>query len=234
MPSDIPDLVKFRPLSYAEPALVPQGRRPMTIRAGLFKNLILDLDPEDAAQIRLGLHERETFFPIRQAARDSAWMIDIGAGNGALAIFFRRLPKCEIVHAFEPRPAALAIFRRNLALNNLSEDSHLVIHQNLARAPLETLQLDLDVPGFLNIDADGSEMQVLDSAAHLLTHGMPDVMVEVHSAAREEACIARLSGLGYRVKVITSAWWRFAVPEPRPSAYNSWVFAMKARFIRRY
>lgn len=237
MPLDNQNAIKFRPLSYVRQALVTPGRRPMTVRAGLFKNLVLDLDPASAAQTWLGLHEQETFFSIRQAARDSAWMVDIGAGSGELAIFFLRLPKCEIVHAFEPRTAALSVFRRNLALNHLSEDRQLVIHQNFAGpagTPVDSLPLDLGVPGFLNIDADGSEMEVLDSAAHLLTHGMPDVMIEVHSAECEAACGVRLTDLGYRTKIIKNAWWRFAVPEQRPITHKSWIFGMKARFTRRY
>jgi precorrin-6B methylase 2 len=235
MPSHSPNLVKFRPLSYVKQALVTQGRRPMRVRAGIFKNLILDLEPATDTQISLGLYEQETFFSIRQAARDSTWMLDIGAGSGELSIFFLRQPKCLIVHAFEPQPAALALFRRNLALNQLSEDSQLVIHQTFAGAagtPLDGLHLDLDAPGFLKIDVDGAEMDVLESAEQMLTQGRPDVLVEVHSEALEAACIARLTGLGYRIKVIKIAWWRFAVPERRPIAHNRWIFGMKARFTR--
>jgi precorrin-6B methylase 2 len=235
MESNSPNLIKFRPLSYVKQALVSPGRRPMRVRAGLFKNLILDLDPATDTQISLGLYEQETFFSIRQAARDSAWMLDIGAGSGELAIFFLRQPKCLAVHAFEPQPAALAIFRRNLALNNLSEDFRLVIHPTFAGAggtALDSLSLDLDAPGFLKIDVDGAEMDVLDSAGELLTQGKPDVLVETHSEALEAACIARLTGLGYRVKIIKNAWWRFAVPEQRPTAHNRWIFGMKARFSR--
>jgi precorrin-6B methylase 2 len=237
MDLNTPNLIKFRPLSYVKQALVTPGHRPMRVRAGLFRNLVLDLDPATATQVWLGLYEQETFFSIRQAARDSVWMLDIGAGSGELSIFFLRQPKCLAVHAFEPQPAALAQFRRNLALNQLSDDPQLVIHQTFAGAagtPLDNLHLDLDVPGFLKIDVDGAEMDVLDSATTLLTQGKPDVLVEVHSEALEAACIARLTGLGYRVKIIKNAWWRFALPEQRPTAHNRWIFAMKARFTRRY
>lgn len=234
MPLDSPKAIKFRPLSSIEQALVSQGRRPMRVRAGLFKNLVFDLEPATATQMRLGLFEQETFFSIRQAARDSAWMLDIGAGGGELSIFFLRRPKCLAVHAFESRPAALALFRRNLAFNRLSEDSQLAIHPSFAHEKLDGLKLDLDAPGFLNIDADGAEMDVLAGAEDLLTQGRPDVLVEVHSEALEAACIARLTLLGYRLKIIKNAWWRIAVPERRAFAHKRWIFGMKARFTRRY
>jgi len=236
MPLDNPNAIKFRPLSTIRQALVTPGRRPMTVRAGLFKNLILDLDPADAAQTWLGLHEQETFFCLRQAARDSAWMLDIGAGSGELSIFFLRQPKCLAVHAFEPRPAALALFRRNLALNHLSEDPQLFIHPGFTAAGtrLDSLPVDLGAAGFLNIDAEGAETDVLDSAEGLMTKGRPDVMIEVHSEALEADCVARLTSLGYRIKIIKNAWWRIAIPESRPSAHKSWIFGMKARFTRLY
>jgi len=237
MPLDNPNAAKFRPLSTIKQALVTPGRRPMKVRAGIFKNIVLDLDPATATQVWLGLYEQETFFSIRQAARDSVWMLDIGAGSGELSIFFLRQPKCLAVHAFEPQPVALALFRRNLALNHLSEDPQLVIHPSFAGAigtPLDSLKLDLAVPGFLKIDVDGAEMDVLDSAETLLTQGRPDVLIEVHSTELEAACIARLTGLGYRVKIIKNAWWRIAVPERRPIAHNRWIFGMKARFTRLY
>ena len=196
--------------------------------------MVLDLDLQHETQMLLGLYERETFRFIRKAAQNCVWMVDVGAGNGELAIFFLRKPKCLLVHAFEPLNDALSRFRKNLELNQLSEDKRLVIHENFAGTTdgpayttLDSLDLDLGMPGFVKIDVDGFELDVLSSATRVLMIGQPDVLVEVHSEQLETDCISLMREFGYHVEIIENAWWRIAVPEERPIPHNRWIWCCK-------
>ena len=91
--------------------------------------------------------------------------------------------------------------------------------------PIDQLQLDLGAKGFLKIDVDGYEVDVLESAKKTLQEAKPDVLVEVHSKQLEAACIDILKAYGYGVRVIPNAWWRIFVPERRPIEHNRWIFA---------
>jgi precorrin-6B methylase 2 len=195
---------------------------------------VLELDLQHAMQQYLGLHERETFAFVRRSVGRAAWMIDVGAGNGELSIFFVRDSHCQIVYAFEPDPEAVRRFHRNLRFNGLIENPRLIIHNCFAGtspAPsslaIDDLALDPNKPGLLKIDVDGAEVDVLESARRLLTAGHPDVLVEVHSQKLENDCIGRLENLGYAVKIIDNAWWRLIVPERRPIAHNRWICGIK-------
>jgi precorrin-6B methylase 2 len=163
-------------------------------------------------------------------------MIDVGAGNGELSIFFVRDATCQVVHAFEPAPEAVGRFHRNLRFNGLVDNPRLVIHDCFAGTgpspgslAIDDLGLDPSKPGLLKVDVDGAETDVLDGATKLLTAGNPDVLVEVHSEQLETDCIARLRSFGYAVRIIDNAWWRVIVPERRPIPHNRWICGTKAR-----
>jgi hypothetical protein len=119
-------------------------------------------------------------------------------------------------------------------LNHLSDDARLTLHSHFAGTgnaadtiAIDRLNLDLTRRGFVKIDVDGSETDVLESASRLLSAARADVLVEVHSARLEADCIARLCGFGYNVEIISNAWWRWVVPERRPIPHNRWIFATK-------
>ena len=95
---------------------------------------------------------------------------------------------------------------------------------------LDSLNLDRDKPGFIKIDVDGPECDVLDSGARLLSKADVCLLVETHSLELELGCIDRLEKLGYVCSVIRNAWWRIFVPEQRPIAHNRWLWAEKCNF----
>jgi hypothetical protein len=184
----------------------------------------------------LGLYETETFSAIRRAARRCDWVVDVGAGVGELAIFCLTRTQCRAVHAIEPQASEIAQFERNLSLNGLDGDARLTIQQKFAgdgdrltHLPIDDLQLWRMGHGFLKIDVDGFELEVLDSARETLAQGDLDVLVEVHSEALEAACMQRLVALGYDVGIIKNAWWRAVIPEKRPIPHNRWLVAWKRR-----
>lgn len=67
---------------------------------------------------------------------------------------------------------------------------------------------------------DGYEADVLKSGEKLLSEGKVDLLIETHSKELEDECIGWLNERGYRCEVIDNAWWRFVVPEQRPTAHT--------------
>lgn len=227
--------VRLRPVSFGKRVLVRGGRQPRRIPLGLYRGIRLDLDLAHQTQIYLGLYERETFRLIRRAGKTARWVVDVGAGQGDLSIWFLLRSACDTVHAFEPDAEEVERFRSNLALNDLQQDGRLTIHASFvgtgdgaAVAALDSLPLDLTAPGFLKIDVDGYEAEVLAGAGRLLSDGKPDILIEVHSQELEQECRKVLETHAYRVQVVDNAWWRAIVPEDRPIPHNRWLWASKA------
>jgi hypothetical protein len=226
--------ISIRPLATLKNLIVKPGRRKLRIAAGLFRGLNFELDLKHNTQFFLGLYETETFSAIRSASRRCDWVVDVGAGVGELAIYCLNRTQCQVVHAIEPQTTEIAQFERNLGLNGAGGNGRLTIHQKFAgdgdvltHLAIDDLQLWRMGRGFLKIDVDGFEADVLDSARETLTQGDLDVLVEVHSEQLEADCTARLMALGYEVRIIKNAWWRMIIPEKRPIPHNRWLVASK-------
>jgi hypothetical protein len=229
--------VALRPLSRLKRAVAPEGRRPRRVLAGLYRGLVLDLDLQRETQLYLGLWERETHAAIRRAAGRCRWAVDVGAGRGELCLLLLKgAPSVAAVVAFEPNASEAAGLERNLGLNGLDGDRRFVMHRRTVGTGAADLPLDgigaalSGGPGFLKIDVDGAEADVLRSGERLLrppADGGPgvDLLVETHSAALERECLAWLGGRGFRCEVIRNARWRLLVPEQRPVEHNRWLWA---------
>jgi len=229
-----PNSTTFRPLSILKSFFVKPGRRTLIVAGGLFKGITLELDLQHHTQFYFGLYETETFSVIRKAVHDCSWAVDVGAGAGELSIYLLRQASCKVVHAIEPQAKEVEKFRVNLALNQLRNDSRLIIHEAFAgdgdptsHLAIDDLNLDLNRKGFLKVDVDGFEVEVLMSSKETLQKGQVDVLVEVHSEALEAQCSQLLRGWGYSVEIIRNAWWRMLVPERRPISHNRWIFCTK-------
>ncbi len=221
-------------LSAVKVALVSGGERPHKVPFGLYRNLILNLSLRDRSQLFLGLWERETYPYIRTAARRCRWVIDVGSGRGELCLFFLKQPGAHRVIAVEPCEIERQRMSRNLALNGY-KTSDLVLVTSLIGRSQEPgfVRLD-DVPagaegrGFIKIDVDGGEIEVLQSGKQLLSHAASaDILVETHSISLERECFALLSSLGFDCQIIKNAWWRSIIPEHRPIGHNRWLWATK-------
>ncbi len=227
--------IRFRPLSRLKRWLVKNsGRAPRTCRFGLYRGLIFNLDLESESQVWLGLYERETYSFIRRAARRCRWAVDAGAGHGELCVYLLRKSHAEKVIAIEPKQEALEVLRTNLILGDQAGNERVQILNRFvgtadeeAYVTLDSLELDRDNPGFIKIDVDGPECDVLDSGACLLVEADVCLLIETHSKELELGCISRLESLGYFCTVIRNAWWRILVPEHRPIRHNRWLWAAK-------
>ena len=224
--------VRFRPLSMVKHRVLKPGIKLRTVKFGLLKGLKLHLDFSTETQIYLRLYETETFSATRELIRRAAWMVDVGAGVGELALYFMKVHGPHTVFAFEPRPEQLARFGDNLAANGwaLSDVSMSPDFVGLGEGctALDALAPQLNNRGLIKIDVDGAEMDVLRSAEGLLRAGAADFLVEVHSKELEEGCIALFKANGYKVDIIPNAWWRLFVPERRNIEHNRWLTAVHA------
>jgi hypothetical protein len=217
---------------------LPAGRLPRTVRAGVFRGLRLHLDLRCELQVLLGLYERETFSAMRRLAQGCHGFIDIGAAKGEMSIYFLRQPGIDRVVAAEPAAAERELFVANLALNGVSADPRLHLHAGFAGAgpapewaTLDQLATDVPAPLFLKIDIDGPEAALLDTGRQTLATKDCRLLIETHSPEAEARCAAILEELGYTVKIIANAWWRFFLPEQRSIPHNRWSIAWRPTVV---
>jgi len=217
-----------RSFRHVKSMILSDEKRPMTIRIGLFRGIKVIGIPRDNVQLQLGLWEHETYSYIRRAAAAARWVIDIGAGNGELSIFFKLRTAAGPIIAIEPWN--IDHLQENIDLNGVSGIT--ALGQFLGLGPDRTMLDALPVPrreqGFIKLDADFSELGILQSGERLLVESKPLLLVETHSAALERDCSAYLARLGYCVEIIPNAWWRTIVPEQRPIDHNRWLWAEPA------
>lgn len=194
----------------------------------------MEIDLSHDTQLYVGLWERETHPFLRRAAERCAWAIDVGAGRGELCLYLLRRPSVRQLYAFEPQASEVAWLQRNLRLNNLEGNRQLSVLTRFAgcgpaetSTPLDALDVDRAQRGFIKIDVDGAEMDVLGSGANLFSETPIDLLLETHSQQLERECLAFLSAKGFNCQLIKNAWWRAIVPEMRPIEHNRWLWATK-------
>jgi precorrin-6B methylase 2 len=218
-------------LSLAKNLMVPAGRSPRRVRSGLYKDVVLDLDLRSQTQMVLGLWERETYAFVQTAGANAQWLLDIGAGSGEMTLYFLRQPNLIRAIAVEPDSAEVDALRRHLKLNGFSEDSCQIVNGRIGSGegmvPLADLVRPLQGRGFIKIDVDGAEMEVLKSAGNLLDEGSVAILIETHSDQLEADCMAWLLKRNYKTSIIKNAWWRRILPDGRVIAHNRWLAAIR-------
>jgi hypothetical protein len=206
-------------------AILSDQETAKTIRFGVFRGIRIMAVPVNTVQIRLGLYERETYKYIRRVAKLARWVIDIGAGGGELSLFFSLRTQAQLIIAVEPWTTDA--LRKNIQLNNSRGidifDKYLGTKTDQVR--LDSLAVPRHTTGFIKLDADFAEFDILKSGEGLLRESRPSLLIETHSAALERECSDFLTSLGYEITIISSAWWRAFVPEQRPADHNCWLWA---------
>ena len=102
-------------------------------------------------------------------------------------------------------------------------DQYLGSQEN--QIPLDLLEVPRDKRGFIKLDADFAELNILHSGERLLVEAKPYLLIETHSAELEHDCVCYLEKLGYQTKIVPNAWWRMIIPEQRPLDHNRWLWA---------
>lgn len=212
--------------------LLPSGRSPRRIRAGLLRGLRMQLDLAYHSQRWLGLQERELYGWVRQFARNIKTAVDVGANDGVYTLYFLARTSARKVYSFEPSLDCLQELKENLAVNNLTGDERLEItprHVGASNAEgwttLDSLASTIVPPCLIKVDIDGGESDLLRGASACL--GLPAIrwIIEVHSKALERDCLRVLKDAGYHVRIVHNAWWRRVVPELRQVELNHWLVA---------
>jgi hypothetical protein len=221
LPMSIKDAIKR--------AAFPQGKTTVRIKAGAFRGLKLSLQPQSNMQFIFGLYERETQPIIRSMLGQGAWLIDVGAGLGELCILFARhgIPAVAV----EPKPDEWDTVQ-NMRLNGLQLGDLLTLETRLVGlgnadqfVALDEIAQGRQGRGFIKIDVDGAEIEVLRSADKILRRKSATFLIETHSAKLEQECIALMRSAGYNTSIIDNAWWRVVLPELRPHDVNRWLHA---------
>jgi precorrin-6B methylase 2 len=221
----------MRALSLLKNALVPAERKPRRVKFGLYKDITLDLDLRSQTQMLFGLWERETYTFVAFASANARWLIDIGAGSGEMSLYFLRKGRPVDIIACEPQASEVEAFRHHLALNGFAPDACRILNDAIGNGgsavSLADLVRPLQGPGFIKIDVDGAEMDVLDSAGDALDTRDVAMLIETHSAELEAACIGWLAARGFQTSIIDNAWWRRILPDGRVIAHNRWLAARR-------
>jgi SAM-dependent methyltransferase len=227
--------------SFVKSRLFRGGARPIRIRHGSAKGIVLLLDRQHDLQREFGLFEIEVQSVYRQLIRGTSTVYDVGASDGDTALTFAKLASEGHVVALEPSSAACDLLERNLALNPELSDLVTVIRAYASiddrrkvgdgEAPtvsLDTLVQDnrIPPPDFVKIDVDGGELDVLRGMSTILSRHKPSLLVETHSSALERGCSSLLAALDYDVRIVKNAWWRPLYPELRPIEHNRWLVAV--------
>ncbi len=222
----------MRIVSKIKSLVIRPGARPRKVAFGIFRNMLLELDLSHDMQLCLGLWERETYACVKKAAARCKWAVDVGAGRGELCVFLVKRSSAKRIVAVEPKISEAEFIKRNLGLNGEQDNPKVEIlnkfvgcSQDQDSVSLDALSMGSKEPGFVKIDVDGAEMDVLKSGEEILRKGSVDILLETHSAELETASLEFLAKLGYQTKVIPNAWWRIVLPERRPIPHNRWLWA---------
>jgi len=209
--------------------LLGTGRRGRKIPFGLYKGLTLSIDPAVETLFYLGLYERETNAWLEQAIRRASSVIDAGAGCGELSMWALRHSNIQRVLAYDSSAARWPIFEDNLRLNGFQGDARLIGVQGMFLGPDSEPAWDtlgtLPEPILLKIDVDGGEEAILRGLHDVLRKKTCMFLIETHSRQLDDGCRSLLEEAGYRVSVVSAAWWRCFVPEQRPAEFNRWLVA---------
>ena len=214
---------------FVKACVLGTGRRARKIPLGLYKGLTLSIDPAVETLFYLGLYERETNAWLQSAIRRAASVIDAGAGCGELSMWALRYPNVQRVLAYDSSPARWPIFKENLRLNSFQGDARLTSVQGMFVGPDSEPAWDtlgtLPEPILLKIDVDGGEEAILRGLHDVMRKKACMFLIETHSRQLDDHCRSLLEKAGYRVSVVSPAWWRCFVPEQRPAEFNRWLVA---------
>lgn len=218
-------------MSRAKGLVVGSSRAAHKIRGGAFSDLWMELDLSAQSQLYVGLFERELCGWLGTFSRGINTAIDVGAGEGEYTLYFLKKTSAKKVFAFEPSPISRDRLLKNLVLNDLADDARLVLSAQFVRSrdaddacSLDSLVPSVIAPCVVKMDVDGAEGRVLAGAQRIAADDVRWI-IETHSRELEHDCAERLQAYGYWVTIVPNAWWRWFVPERRPSTQNRWLIA---------
>lgn len=212
------------------------------IPTGICKGLWFPLNFHQGFDIRLylGLVERELKPYFTRYIAKSQCCYDVGADIGFVTLAMAsHLPESGKVYAFEPLSESCENFRKTLNHNLEARPSAVKAEVELIEgfvgdhqdSDKQMISIDTMVyeeghrkPDFIKIDIEGGELKALEGAKRVLEEHHPNLIIEVHSKALEDQCLAFLQGLGYHVDIVDQ---NALLPEYRPLPHNRWLCGEK-------
>jgi methyltransferase FkbM-like protein len=210
-------------------ALLPSGAKVRRLPCGPAKGVRMEIDFAYQTRLYLGLYETEVNRQLRALCRPGFAGFDVGGQFGYDALLMAKLTGGPVV-SVECDPAAVERMERNFAANPRLAPR--LVAWNAAAAAstdegagmiaLDDLAERTFVPDVVKIDIEGAEAEALAGAGRILAERRPGLLVEVHGAGVEQACLDILRSHGYRVEVVNQ---RRLLADWRPTGYNRWLAA---------
>ena len=177
----------------------------------------------------LGTYERDTQRAFQRLVRPGDVVYDVGANVGFFTLLASHLAGPEgRVYAFEPVARNLALLRRHIELNEITnvEISPVAVAEragaarfSVAASPamgglateggIEVPTVTLDEiaaatrpPSFIKMDIEGGESAALIGARHLLRASRPTILLSTHGYEQNALCVELLKSEGYRIEVL--------------------------------
>jgi hypothetical protein len=232
----------IRVLRFFKNLLFPGGRRYRKLFVGLCKGFWFPIDLHHEFRLYFGFYELELVPYVKSYTQPGSVCYDLGANNGYYALCLARMagPKGKL-YAFEPVSQYCEMMSETLAKNGMNEASSPcapvqlfqyfignTVDKAAGQYSLDTLVYEegLPMPDIIKMDVEGAEWDVFMGGQRVIEEGAPRLILEVHSQALEEQCLAFLTERGYRYTILDQSSW---LPEHRPIQHNRWVCADKPR-----
>ena len=200
---------------------------PQRVPFGIAAGMSLNVDFQSDTRIYLGLYEIELNRHLRRLCTPGTPSFDVGGGMGYDALVLARLTRAPVA-SFEADSASRRRMDANFALNpqgSLIRTVAAAVGTGANHLALDDYAGQSFLPGFIKVDVDGAEFDVLHSAERLLADHRPSLIVETHSAKLEQFCGRFLGACGYRPVVVHQ---RRVWKELRPIEHNRWLVAAGA------
>lgn len=217
------------PLILKRPLVAANG--PRRLPAGIGRGIRLEIDFAHHTGLYAGLYEIELNPSLRRLCPPGTASFDVGAHFGYDALILAKLSKSD-VRSFECEAPLAERMHRNLSLNpDLAKRIQLTVAYVGARSDPVQGHVTLDdaartadgfVPGFVKIDVEGAEAEVLRGSEWLLAECRPALVIETHALESEEDCLRILRAHGYAPEVVDARRW---LRDHRPTAHNRWLVA---------
>jgi Methyltransferase FkbM domain len=160
----------------------------------------------------------------------------VGVGSRELCILAAKLKNVTRIIAIEPDQAMIKSLQAKIDLNDILYNDIMsgrieIIEKSIGtqnddkHLTLDQLNIDHSLHGFIKVEVDGSELEVLISGQRLLSYVNVDILVELHSSELERNCVHFLEDVGYTCRTIKNAWWRSLDREQRSCEHRRWLFA---------